>query len=355
MKAKEHKSRIAAILLTFALIFTIGGASFAYASSLGDMQNDLNDVENEKEETSQKLDQVEKDIKGLESKVSGLNSSISKTSEEISAIEQDIAKKQSEMQTQETNLNQRLRVMYKNGSVGFFDVLLGSGSISEFVSNLEMIQKIYESDVKTMEMLEQEYEKLEKIRTNLRSKQAELDNQKAELAIQQASLDQKKKQLEEKEDELEEQAKQLTVKINAMIDTSSEYVGGVFTWPCPSSHYITSYAGYRMHPVLHVWKYHSGMDIAANTGADIIAAGAGTVILSERYYGYGNCVIIDHGGGIVSIYGHCSQLLVSAGQVVKKGDLIAKVGSTGISSGPHLHFEVHKDGQVVDPLDYLKG
>ena len=140
-----------------------------------------------------------------------------------------------------------------------------------------------------------------------------------------------------------------------MIDTSTEYVGGVFTWPCPSSHYITSYFGYRMHPVLNVWKYHSGMDIAASTGASIIAAGPGKVILAQTYGGYGNCVIIDHGGGVVSLYGHASKLLVSEGQTVTKGQEIAKVGSTGISTGPHLHFEVRENGVVVEPLDYLQG
>lgn len=344
-----------AVTMIFLLCFTLGGLRFVYAQTTSDVQNDLDDVKNQQKETSQKLDQVEKDIKGLQAQVEQMNAQINQTTAQITKIEKKINAKEAEMQDQENNLNKRLRVMYKNGSAGFFDVLLGSSSISEFVSNVEMIQKIYENDVDVMETLEKECKALEASKAELKEKQTELDRQKADLAIQQASLDEKKKILEEKEDELEKQAKELTNTLKAMIDANSEYVGGVFMWPCPSSHYITSYAGYRMHPVLHVWKYHSGMDIAASTGSDILAAGDGKVILSQVYGGYGNCVIIDHGGGVTTIYGHCSQLLVSVGDVVKKGDLIAKVGSTGISSGPHLHFEVRVNGEIKDPLDYLKG
>ena len=162
-------------------------------------------------------------------------------------------------------------------------------------------------------------------------------------------------ELEKKEDELLAQAKELEQTLKNMVDVNSEYVGGVFTWPVPSSHYITSYAGYRMHPVYNVWKYHSGMDIAASYGADIVAMGDGKVILSQYYGGYGNCVMIDHGGGIVSLYGHASSLCVSVGQSVKKGQVIAKVGSTGTSTGNHLHVEVRENGAIVDPLNYLKG
>ena len=344
------------MLLSLLLVFALGGGSWVYASQTkADVQDELDEVEEQQEANSAALSQVEKDIKSLQAKVNTLNASIKATSDEITQTANNIVKKEKEMQEREDNLNQRLRVMYKNGSVGFFDVLMGSNSISEFVSNLEMIQKIYENDVDVMETLQREHEELEQIKAELGKKKETLAAQKADLATEQAALDSKKKELEDKEDELNAQAKELETKLKNMVDTTSQYVGGVFIWPCPSSYYITSYAGYRLHPVLNVWKYHSGMDIAASYGASIVAAGNGTVIISGVYGGYGNCVMIDHGGGIVTIYGHASSLLVSAGQTVSQGQEIAKVGSTGISSGNHLHFEVRNNGVVEDPLNYLQG
>lgn len=344
-----------ALLLCLLMVFTLGGGSLAYGSQTkADVQDELDQVEEEKDATSQELSEVEQDIKALQAKVNTLNASIQATTEEIANTEARIQKKEKEMQEREDNLNERLRVMYKNGSVGFFDVLMGSNSISEFVSNLEMIQKIYENDVDVMETLKKEHEELKQIKAELGQKKEALAVQKEELKTEQASLDKKKKVLEEKEDELNAQAKELESKLKSMVDVNTQYVGGVFIWPCPSSYYITSYAGYRMHPVLNVWKYHSGMDIAASYGASIVAAGDGKVILAGVYGGYGNCVMIDHGGGIVTIYGHASSILVSAGQQVKQGQEIAKVGSTGISSGNHLHFEVRNNGVVEDPLKYLQ-
>jgi murein DD-endopeptidase MepM/ murein hydrolase activator NlpD len=123
-------------------------------------------------------------------------------------------------------------------------------------------------------------------------------------------------------------------------------------WPAPSSHNITSYYGNRFHPVLKKYKMHTGIDIGAPSGSSVIAANKGVVIVAGWQSGYGNTVIIDHGGGIATLYAHCSRLLVSTGQSVDSGSVIAKVGSTGLSTGPHLHFEVRKNGATVNPLQY---
>ena len=127
-------------------------------------------------------------------------------------------------------------------------------------------------------------------------------------------------------------------------------------WPLPSYSrnvsYITSWVGWRYHPIYKAWRYHGGTDIAVGTGTNIYACGNGTVILSRNYSNYGYTVMIDHGDGIVSLYGHCSKLLVEKGDIVAAGDLIAKVGSTGAATGPHLHFEVMVNGDVVDSMKY---
>ena len=360
--AKEfsaRRRRAMALLLSGVLVFTMGSASYVYASqTISDVQNDLDDVEEQKDQVKNDLAKVASDIKTMQATVNTLNANIKTTAAEIAGTEKKIEQKKKDMQEREEGLNERLRVMYKNGSVGFVDVLLGSNSISEFLSNMEMIQKIYENDVEVMKTLQKEHKELEVIRAELREKKTRLAAQKEEAAAKEVELNAKKKTLEEKEDELLEEAKALEAKLKQMVDASSPYVGGVFVWPVPSSHYITSYAGYRIHPVYKVWKYHSGMDIAAAGGANIIAMGDGKVILSQAepwYGGYGQCVMIDHGGGVVSLYGHCSKLLVSVGQTVKKGQVIALVGTTGTSTGNHLHVEVRENGAIVDPLTYIQG
>ena len=133
------------------------------------------------------------------------------------------------------------------------------------------------------------------------------------------------------------------------------YNGGKFSWPVPGSQRITSAYGYRIHPVYKTKKFHSGIDIGAGHGLNIIAVADGVVTLSATNGGYGKCIVINHGSGITTLYGHCSTLLVSKGDSVKRGQVIAKVGSTGVSTGPHLHFEVRKNGATTDPMAYITG
>lgn len=355
----KHRRRGLSVLLAALLVSAPVCGSFAYAGqTVGQVQGELNEVRDQQADVKADLQKVASDIKSMQATVNSLNASISATEKDIRTTEKNIKNKQLEMQKREEGLNERLRVMYKNGSVGFVDVLLGSNSISEFISNMEMIQRIYENDVEVMKVLQKEHEGLEQLRSDLKEKKVRLASQKEEAASREVELNDKKKTLEAKEDELLAQAKELERTLLSMIDVNSQYVGGVFIWPVPSSHYITSYAGYRVHPVYKVWKYHSGMDIAAKGGADILAMGSGKVILAQSepwYGGYGQCVMIDHGGGIVSLYGHCSKLLVKKGQTVVQGQVIALVGTTGTSTGNHLHVEVRKNGEIKDPLDYIKG
>ena len=128
---------------------------------------------------------------------------------------------------------------------------------------------------------------------------------------------------------------------------------GSYSWPCASSTYITSKFGYRIHPIFQTQKYHSGVDIAANSGEPITAAAGGTITIAEYSSSYGNYVVIYHSDGTTTLYAHMSSMAVSAGQTVSKGDVIGYVGSTGNSTGPHLHFEVRVNGSCVDPLQYF--
>ena len=342
------------LFMTIVLTATLCGSGPAFAATQKSLRNDLNDVNSQQEDVSTQMAQVEKDIKELQAKVDSLSYQINKATSDISATEEKIKKKEEEMQTRENNLNARLRVMYKNGSLGFIDVLLGSGSISEFVSNLEIIQRIYKNDMDVLATLEKEHEELEQIKEDLKKKKASLATQQSELTTEKAKLDEKKSALKKEEEELKAEADRLSAEIRRLTSANSTYVGGTFTWPCPASTYISSSFGNRLHPILKSWIFHTGVDIGCASGKDIVSAADGTVIMAQWYGGYGNCVMVDHGGGIVTLYGHASSLCVSQGQSVKRGQVIAKVGSTGRSTGPHLHFEVRKNGDYVDPMSYFK-
>ena len=347
------KKKSLILTLIVVLAFTMCAAGLAFAATESDLRNDLDDVEAAQDELSKKMAQIEKDVKEMQKKVDNLNYMISQTTSEISSTEEKIQKKEKEMTEREDNLNERLKVMYKNGSIGFVDILLGSSSISEFVSNMEIIQKIYQNDMEVLETLKKEHEELQEIKATLKERKEKLSAQKTELVADKADLDAKKKELEAEEDKLKAEADRLTAEIVKLMDKNSPYVGGEFTWPCPASRYISSSFGNRLHPILKVWKFHTGIDIGCSAGKDIVAAASGKVIMSKVYGGYGNCVMIDHGGGIVTLYGHASKLLVSEGQTVKRGQTIALVGSTGRSTGPHLHFEVRKNGEYINPMNYF--
>lgn len=356
---RDYK-RVNNIILSFVLIFAIAftfnvlpDTTLAYADEVSELQDNLSDVTKEQDQVKSDLASLAKKITALQAKYDATNAKVNATQNDIDSTKRAIRKKQKELTEREENLNARLVVMYKNGSIGFVDVLLGSSSITEFVSNIETIQKIYQNDAHILEVLQKEYEELEDTKAKLEEKIKGLEEQKAELASQKKELNAEKKVLSEKEDELKREADRLKDEILSLIDTSSKYVGGTFVWPCPSSHYITSSFGWRIHPILKYKKYHTGVDIGASSGQSILAAGSGTVIKAAVYGGYGNCVMIDHGGGIVTLYGHASKLLVSQGQVVVAGQKIALVGSTGNSTGPHLHFEVRVNGDYVNPMGYF--
>lgn len=351
------KKKFLSVFLIIMVTVSLAMPSYA-AETKGELQEQLGNVKEEKEEVSNKLAQTKKDIESLNARVSTLNSEIAEANKKILKTEEEIAQKQKDMQEREDGLNERLRVMYKNGSIGYVDVLLGSGSISEFLSNLDMIQRIYRNDMEVLKSLKKEAEELEVIKANLQQEKNSLAEKKAQLDADKKELDSLVSELEAREDELLAESEALVSKIQSMTNQNSEYQGnGAWVWPAPASRYLTSYFGWRQHPVYGTWRYHSGIDIAAGSGTNVLAAAPGTVILSMDYgnYSYGECIVIDHGGGISSLYGHMTRgsRRVSVGDKVSAGQVIGLIGSTGVSTGPHLHFEVRKNGQVVEPLDYV--
>lgn len=283
----------------------------------------------------------------------------------IKELEVSIADAEQDYNKQKELLKTRLKVMYESSGSTFFDMLAQCENITDFMERIRYMSLISKNDSKVVEELNaakldvefkkknQEEEKQELV-IRVNEKKERLNKLKASRAELDDKIERSKSQLsklEKEEDELTAESNRLNSVIKNLSKKGKKYSGGSMKWPLPSHYTVTSYFGMRKHPILRKIRMHTGIDIDAETGNSIVAANSGTVIIAQTQSGYGRTVVIDHGGGITTLYAHCSKLLVRAGDDVKAGEVIAKAGSTGLSTGPHLHFEVRKDGKPVNPLD----
>jgi murein DD-endopeptidase MepM/ murein hydrolase activator NlpD len=264
-------------------------------------------------------------------------------------------------------LDDRLVQIYVGGDITILDVLFESTSLTDFLTRYDMMSKVVDNDIHLLTELKLAKAELEAEKAELELVKAALEEEKQERQLKQDDLsaqwsrqNQMARQLEqdeilaaEAEDELErlaEDLKKFVAEIQAKY--KSQYMGsGTMGWPVPGYTRISSPYGYRTHPILKVWKFHSGIDIPAPQGTPVTACETGTVIMATTYGGYGKTVILDHGGGIASQYAHLYSIGVAVGDVVLKGGKIGGVGTTGLSTGNHLHFQIMVDGNTVDPLN----
>lgn len=266
-------------------------------------------------------------------------------------------------------LETRLVSTYKQGKTQYLDVLLSSENIYDFISKYYYIGKMIEYDEKLIANVSKKKIQIEEINRNLEETKEKLKTCKDEQKKVTISLENSKlirssyvNKLTDEELKIQQELNiyqneldlvELEILLAAMEGMDSQYVGGTFAWPTPGYYTITSPYGMRFHPIIKVYRKHSGMDIGAPTGSYAIAANDGIVTTSTYSYSYGNMIMIDHGGGVVTLYAHGSELLAKVGDVVKRGDAIMKVGSTGWSTGPHLHFEIRINGATIDPYPYV--
>lgn len=345
------KKRRTLIAISVAAILTLGLTTVtAGAATLSELREQISDKQSDLEKGREKEE-------SLSSQLNELEQAIAENEEKLTVLEEELAEAEKKVETQTSNLNDRLRNMYKTGSVGFLDVLLDSGSFTEFLTNLDMVELIYSSDREVLQQLEDAHEEVETKKEEVETLQSELNESREVVAAEKEEIAASNEETEQMIDELQADADALTQELasNGSSSSSSSYLGGQMAWPLPGVGLgnITSYFGYRIHPIYGYSKYHTGLDIGASSGTSIVAANDGTVYSSGWNGGYGQCVIIDHGGGVMTLYGHCSALYVSSGQSVSRGETIAAVGSTGNSTGPHLHFEVRLNGSYVDPYPYV--
>jgi len=345
-----------------------------------DERNQLNQLQREMGRTQSDLDQGRREERTLLGQLQTLEEQMRATQSEIDVLRNNIDEMQrrineaaAELDALEKNLHEqnesllgRLSAMYMNGSIGIIDVLLGSGSISDFMTNMDRIQLIYESDREVIALLEEQHQILEVHRRYLQQLQDELvaerekeANKRESLRVNQQKTSEKRaevvannKALQEMMDAQQAEADRLIAVILAR-QGDGLYVGGSMAWPVPGAYRVTSEFGMRTHPILRERRMHAGMDIACPTGTRVVAANGGRVMTSGWNNSYGYVVMIDHGGQIVTLYAHNSSLLVNEGDIVSRGQVIALSGSTGMSTGPHLHFEVRVNGVYKDPRGYL--
>lgn len=341
-------------------------------STIEDLKDSKGDIESKVTELNQQLMDISARITDLENQLTAKSEDITETKDELAGAKEREAQQYADMKV-------RIQFMYENGQGSYLEALLSSRDISEFLNSADYIAQIQsydrqklteyqdtvESIVNLEAQLEQEYTDLEALKSTvesnkatvaamMRQKESELADISGDIENAQSDADYYAAEIQAQEELIAAIKRAEAEKAAAGVE-EHPYTGGAFRWPCPSSTRVTSDYGTRVSPMSGASSNHKGIDIGASAGADIIAAADGTVTAASYSSAAGNYVMIDHGGGLYTVYMHASSLLVSPGQTVSAGDVIAKVGSTGISTGSHLHFGVSLNGSYVSPWSYLGG
>ncbi|MGI6451520.1 MAG: murein hydrolase activator EnvC family protein [Desulfitobacteriia bacterium] len=327
----------------------------------------LNNLTIKAQQTQKQIQQLTKQISAAEIDLEKKEKAYAQAQEDVKVIKGEVEQKHKELEGRQDTLRKRVRSIYEDGQVSYLEVLFQSTDISDFISRIEYLSCLVENDQTILNDIRLQKHELEEKQVQLIAKMEEAEKLKneAEAAKQYLASTKSKKEIalaENKKDQealliqiekLEKDSKELEAKIRELQKNNKGINGSISVWPTPGYQYITSTFGYRIHPITRKRSLHTGVDIGAPNRAKIVAAGSGIVIFSGWYGAYGNAVIIDHGNGLSSLYGHMSSRAVAYGKEVLPGQVIGYVGSTGWSTGPHLHFEVRKDGVPTTPMAYF--
>lgn len=366
------------LLLAVAVLIS-GFSSYAtnYDQKLKDVKKNIKDLKEQKVDKQQTLKELNHTMIVLDARIEDSEKKIDTLTDNISVKHSEIIKTQQTIERYETTIEknndllaQRLKVIYRTSELDYLRVILNSESIEEALSNVTMIKKIIKRDREVLEELRISKEAVEVEKAALEKQERKMKSLKEGLEAEQALLERTKKEQEKNKEKIQQDIAKLEIMAEQMLKEANAleekirqiqqsngltgaYQGGAMGWPLAVSGRFSSGYGGRVNPITGRQEFHSGVDLAAPMGTGILAANDGKVIFANRRGTYGNAIMVDHGGGIVTLYAHCSSFVASEGQMVKKGQVIARVGSTGYSTGPHLHFEVRIKGKHVNPSGYI--
>lgn len=370
-----------ALNLALSLLISLSVTGTALADDLEDQLADLqrqaeeqqaktNEASAKVENVSERLRQIQEELRVATAEYKDVKGQLDSVEDKISDNTELLEKTEADLKVKNKKLQQRVRDIYINGQISYVDVLFGAKDFADLMTRMDVLKRIIKHDYDLIMKVKEEKATVENTR-------AQLEKDKAEAEVLVADAQAKKAKVEDKESEQQvlldqaiydrdtsermyEEIMAASQEVANMIRrsqmSSAGYSGapagaGGMIWPISGP--ITSEFGWRTHPIFGTARFHSGLDIGGDYGMPIYAAASGTVIYAGWISGYGNAVIIDHGGGVTTLYGHNDSLNVSEGENVAQGQVIAMCGSTGNSTGPHCHFEVRENGEPVSPYGYL--
>lgn len=370
-----------ALNLALSLLISLSVTGTALADDLEDQLADLqrqaeeqqaktNEASAKVESVSERLRQIQEELRVATAEYKEVKGKLDSVEDKISDNTELLQKTEADLKVKNKKLQQRVRDIYINGQISYVDVLFGAKDFADLMTRMDVLKRIIKHDYDLIMKVKEEKATVENTR-------AQLEKDKAEAEVLVTDAQAKKAKVEDKESEQQvlldqaiydrdtsermyEEIMAASQEVANMIRrsqmSSAGYSGapagaGGMIWPISGP--ITSEFGWRTHPIFGTARFHSGLDIGGDYGMPIYAAASGTVIYAGWISGYGNAVIIDHGGGVTTLYGHNDSLNVSEGENVAQGQVIAMCGSTGNSTGPHCHFEVRENGEPVSPYGYL--
>ena len=375
---------VLALMLILPMLISVLTATAAAVSQeeINGLQDNAEQLAAQKKALTAKLDALESDQNAaiqkkelLDEQIDVIQQQIDNVTAQINEFANLIAAQQAELEKTEALEKEqyelfciRVRAMEENGTVSYWSILFNAASFSDLLGRLDFVSEVMEYDEGVIDQLKETRQKIADDKASLETEKAEVEAAKSDLSDRQTELKTQLSKAQALVNDIEERADEYSqtlddiekeeAKVQADIKAKQEELArqgkevlgeGDYLWPVPASHRITSNFGYREHPTQGGYKFHYGIDIGVASGNNVLASRSGTVLISQYSSSYGNYIVISHGGGDTTLYAHMSKRLVSAGEVVTQGDVIGYSGSTGWSTGPHVHFEITENGTRVDP------
>lgn len=361
MRGKRIISILCVLTLCLGMTFQVE------ATGLQEKREQLSDLEKEKAAAEQEKKNLSQELEEIVADMAEIKEQIEAKEAELEKKEEELIQAQIDENDQYESMKKRIKYMYENGSGQFIEVLFEAKNITDFLNKAEYISTISDYDRDMLKEFQDVVAEVEAQEQQLQKEYDEIETMQNELIEKQETVEtlisEKDSEIDEMSEELQELKEAVATAERKQRERASSYSNsagasvvsgnGMFTHPCPGYTRISSYFGWREQPLPGASTNHKGMDFAAPTGTPIYAAAAGTVTSAGYSGNAGNLIIINHGNGLQTYYMHCHKIYVRAGQTVSKGQNIAIVGTTGNSTGPHLHFQVMSGGTPVNPQNYL--